>query len=143
MRKFNKRFQKEVFKFSKIPQKKPGYIDEKQFHCVYMRNNSKTLFFTLTDKLGNVLHSLSSGMVGLKGSKRLGTPAIDLLSRKIAFFARQLNVKIISVNIQVTNNLFNLTALKIFLDAGLEIVKLVERIPVSHNGCRLKKTRRI
>lgn len=138
-KKYNNRFI-----FSKKPQpKKPGFFYELDYPRIYIRNNSKTLFFTLTNKSGQVLCSFSSGMVGFKGSKRLGTPAVDSLSRKIATFAKQLNMKTISVVIRVTNNLFNITAMKIFFDSGLRVAKIIERIPISHNGQRFKKSRRI
>jgi ribosomal protein S11 len=52
-------------------------------------------------------------------------------------------MKTISVVIKVTNNLFNITAMKIFFDHGLRVAKIIERIPLSHNGQRFKKTRRI
>ena len=132
------------FVFSKKPQpKKIGFFDELSYPRIYIRNNSKTLFFTLTDKSGRVLCAFSSGMAGFKGSKRLGTPAIDALSRKVALFAKQLNIKIISVVLKVTNNLFNVTAMKIFFDHGLRVSKIIERVPISHNGRRFKKARRI
>ncbi len=132
------------FVFSKKPQpKKPGFINELDYPRVYIRNNSKTLFFTLTNKSGQVLCAFSSGMAGFKGSKRLGTPAIDSLSRKIAVFAKQLNMKTVTVVLRVTNNLYNITAIKILFDYGLKVLKIVERVPLSHNGRRFKKTRRI
>ena len=141
-KKYKKRFSK--FVFSKTPAPKGAdYFDESGYPRIYIRNNSKTLFFTLTDKVGKVLCSFSSGMVGLKGSKRLGTPAVDALSRKISYFAKQLNFKTISLVVRVTNNLFNITAMKIFFESGLEVGKIVERVPISHNGRRFKKTRRI
>lgn len=139
---FRKRYNKFVFTKKPLP-KKAGFFNELDFPRIYIRNNSKTLFFTLTDKSGKVLCSFSSGMVGFKGSKRLGTPAIDSLSRKIALFAKQLNMKTISVVVKVTNSLFNITAMKIFFDYGLQVAKIIERIPISHNGRRFKKTRRI
>lgn len=131
------------FVFTKKPQKKLGFFNELDFPRIYIRNNSKALFFTLTDKSGKVLCSFSSGMVGLKGSKRLGTPAVDSLSRKVAAFAKQLNMKVISVVLKVTNNLFNITAMRVFFDYGLQVAKIIERIPFSHNGRRFKKMRRI
>lgn len=132
------------FVFSKKPQpKKPGFFNELSYPRIYIRNNSKTLFFTLTDKDGKVLCSFSSGMVGFKGSKRLGTPAVDALARKVALFAKQLNMKIVSIVLKITNNLFNVTAMKIFFDYGLKVSKITERVPVSHNGRRFKKSRRI
>jgi len=142
MARFKKYENKFIFSKKPLP-KKPGFFFESDYPRIYIRNNSKTLFFTLTNKSGQVLCSLSSGMVGFKGSKRLGTPAIDSLSRKVAAFAKQLNIKTISVVIRVTNNLFNITAMKIFFDTGLRVAKIIERIPISHNGQRFKKSRRI
>lgn len=139
-----KRHNDRRFVFSKKPQpKKPGFFNELNYPRIYIRNNSKTLFFTLTDQGGRVLCSVSSGMVGFKGSKRLGTPAIDSLARRVALFAKQLNMKTVSVFLKVTNNLFNITAMKIFFDNGLRVAKIIERIPLSHNGRRFKKSRRI
>jgi len=132
------------FVFSKKPRPKgPNYFDELKYHRVYIRNNSKALFFTLTDKDGRVLCSFSAGVVGLKGSKRLGTPAVDLLSRRVATFAKQLNIKTIALMLKVTNNLFNITAMKVFMEAGFHVGKIVEQVPISHNGRRYRKTRRI
>lgn len=139
-----RRYNNNKFVFSKKPQpRKPGFINELDYPRIYIRNNSKTLFFTLTNKSGQVLCSFSSGMAGFKGSKRLGTPAVDSLSRKVAMFAKQLNMKAITVLLKVTNNLYNITAIKIFFDHGLKVLKIVERVPLSHNGRRFKKTRRI
>jgi small subunit ribosomal protein S11 len=141
---FKKYANRNKFVFSKKPQpKKAGFFNELEYPRIYIRNNSKTLFFTLTDKSGRVLCAFSSGMVGFKGSKRLGTPAVDSLSRKVALFAKQLNMKVISVVLKVTNNLFNITAMKIFFDHGLKVLKITERVPLSHNGRRFKKSRRI
>ena len=140
---FRRRHVRDRFVFTKKPQVKLNFVNEFEFPRIYIRNNSKTLFFTLTDKSGRVLCAFSSGMVGLKGSKRLGTPAVDSLARKVAAFAKQLNMKTVSVFVKVTNNLFNITAMRVFFDYGLRAVKIVERVPFSHNGRRFKKMRRI
>jgi len=140
-RRYKKR---DVFVFSKKPRPKgPDYFDELKYHRIYIRSNSKALFFTLTDKEGRVLHSLSAGMVGLKGSKRLGTPAVDLMARRLSSFAKQLNIKIIALILRATNNLFIITAMKIFIESGLQVGKIVERVPISHNGRRYRKARRV
>ena len=116
---------------------------EKNFPKLYIRSNSKTLFFTLTDKNGKVLYSCSSGFAGFKGSKRIGTPVVDALARKLCLFSKNLNIHSLVLMIKFNNHLLILTLMRVLADFNIKVVKFIERIPVSHNGCPKKKLRRV
>jgi len=100
-------------------------------HILSSYNNTK---MTLTDAQGNVLLAQSAGRVGFKGSKK-GT---SFASSKIAQTIRAKEVEIVVKGVGAGRE----SALRALSAQGINIVKIKDRTPIPHGGCRPRKARR-
>ena len=97
---------------------------------------------TITDPAGNVIASSSAGANGFKGSRK-STPfaaqvAGDIAARK----AKEAGVRTVSVKIKGPGS-GRESALRELQLAGLQVTMTKDITPVSHNGCRARKSRRV
>jgi small subunit ribosomal protein S11 len=102
-------------------------------------NNTKLL---LTDEKGNSICNASSGSLGFKGAKK-GTPfaaakAAETLLEKI----EQIGIKKINVVVRGIGA-GRESSIRAFISKGIQILSIVDRTPVPHNGPKPKKPRRV
>jgi ribosomal protein S11 len=110
---------------------------------LYIRSNSKTLFFTLLDSTGRVLATLTPGMFSLKGPDRITTVSIDAMGKRAALKIKQFGYNSIVLMLQMRNNFLITTLVKVLTRSGVKISRIEEDLLVAHNGCRTKKIRRV
>ncbi|KAJ3124044.1 28S ribosomal protein S11, mitochondrial [Nowakowskiella sp. JEL0407] len=112
------------------------------FHVVHIRALKNNTFAILTECHGAVLVSISAGLVGLKKANRGTSDAGYLVVQEMAARA---TLKGISVdNIQVVINGFGPgreQATRSLQALGWKIIRVTDRTPVRHGGCRPRKKR--
>ncbi len=102
-------------------------------------NNTR---LTLTDKGGNVLAWSSSGALGFKGAKK-GTPfAASKIGELMGEKAQQIGIKTINVIVKGVGS-GRESAIRGFSTFGVEIVSIIDKTPVPHNGPKARKPRHI
>lgn len=101
-------------------------------------NNTKVI---LTDPKGNVLTSQSAGRVGFKGSKKGTSFAASKVAQAVGTAIDALNTKEVEVVIKGVGA-GRESALRSLANQGVNIVKVQDRTPVPHGGCRPRKIRR-
>jgi small subunit ribosomal protein S11 len=107
-------------------------------HILSSYNNTK---MTLTDAQGNVLLAQSAGRVGFKGSKK-GT---SFASSKIAQTINEAIVALRAKEVEIVVKGVGAgreSALRALSAQGINIVKIKDRTPIPHGGCRPRKARR-
>ncbi len=102
-------------------------------------NNTR---LTLSDKTGNVLAWSSSGALGFKGAKK-GTPfAASKIGELIGEKAQQIGVKEVNVIVKGVGS-GRESAIRAFSAFGVDIMSIVDKTPVPHNGPKPRKPRHV
>ena len=108
----------------------------------HIRSTFNNTIITITDPDGNVITWQSSGTVGFKGSRKSTPFAAQLAAEACAQKAQEHGVRKISVFVKGPGS-GRETAIRTLQAAGLEIISIQDKTPIPHNGCRLRKRRRV
>lgn len=112
------------------------------FGVAYVQSTFNNTIITITDQQGNTLCWKSSGTAGFKGARK-GTPfAAQLAAKEVATNAREFGVRYVDVKVKGpgAGRESAIRALKV---GGLEIKSIRDVTPIPHNGCRVRKRRRV
>jgi small subunit ribosomal protein S11 len=102
-------------------------------------NNTKIL---LTDEKGNAIASCSSGALGFQGAKK-GTPfAAAKAGEVLAEKAEILGLKQIKAIVRGVGS-GRESAIRSFVNKGIQLTSIKDITPVPHNGPKPKKPRRV
>lgn len=108
---------------------------------VHIRSTFNNTVVTITDTEGNVLCWASSGVHGIKGSKKSTPYAAGKSAEIAAQKAVEMGVKKVEVFVKGLGQ-GRETAIRSLTAAGLEVTKITDVTPIPHNGCRPPKQRR-
>jgi small subunit ribosomal protein S11 len=102
-------------------------------------NNTR---LSLSDAEGNVLAWSSSGSLGFKGAKK-GTPfAASKIGELIGEKAQQAGLKEVAVIVKGVGS-GRESAIRGFSTFGVDIVSIIDKTPVPHNGPKPRKPRHV
>lgn len=102
-------------------------------------NNTR---LSLADRAGNVLAWSSSGALGFKGAKK-GTPfAASKIGELIGEKAQQAGLKEVNVIVKGVGS-GRESAIRGFSTFGVDIVSIIDKTPVPHNGPKARKPRHV
>lgn len=102
-------------------------------------NNTR---LSLADRFGNILAWSSSGALGFKGAKK-GTPfAAGKIGELIGEKAQQAGLKEVEVVVKGVGS-GRESAIRSFSAFGVEIVSIIDKTPVPHNGPKARKPRHV
>ena len=102
-------------------------------------NNTR---LSLADRSGNVLAWSSSGSLGFKGAKK-GTPfAASKIGELIGEKAQQIGLKEVAVVVKGVGS-GRESAIRGFSTFGVDIVSIIDKTPVPHNGPKPRKPRHV
>jgi small subunit ribosomal protein S11 len=102
-------------------------------------NNTR---LSLADRTGNILAWSSSGALGFKGAKK-GTPfAASKIGELIGEKAQQAGLKEVEVVVKGVGS-GRESAIRAFSAFGVEIVSIIDKTPVPHNGPKPRKPRHV
>lgn len=97
---------------------------------------------TITDQQGNTICWASSGTAGFKGARK-GTPfAAQLAAKEAANKAREFGVRYLDVRVKGPGG-GRESSIRALQAAGLEIKSIRDVTPIPHNGCRVRRRRRV
>ena len=122
--------------------KKKKVKKEIGFGVAYIRSTFNNTIITITDQQGNSLCWASSGTVGFKGARK-GTPfAAQLAAKEVSLKARQFGVRYMDVRVKGPGA-GRESAIRALQADGMEIKSIRDVTPIPHNGCRVRKRRRV
>ncbi len=114
-------------------------VSEGKLYIESTYNNTK---LSLTDKLGNVLAWSSSGAIGFKGAKK-GTPfAATKIGELLGEKAEQAGIKTLEVVVKGVGS-GRESAIRAMMAFNIEILSIVDKTPVPHNGPKPRKPRHV
>jgi len=97
---------------------------------------------SISDREGNVVCWSSSGTAGFKGARK-GTPfAAQLAAREASSKAKEFGVRYVDVRVKGPGA-GRESAIRALQSDGLEIKSIRDITPIPHNGCRVRKRRRV
>jgi small subunit ribosomal protein S11 len=122
--------------------KKKKVRKEIGFGIAYIQSTFNNTIITITDQQGNSLCWASSGTAGFKGARK-GTPfAAQLAAKEVSSRARDFGVRYIDVRIKGPGA-GRESAIRALQADGMEIKSIKDVTPIPHNGCRVRKRRRV
>ena len=114
-------------------------VQHGQAHIQSSFNNT---LVTLTDSEGNALSWASAGGLGFRGSKKSTPYAAQMAAETAAKAAAPYGLKTIDVMVKGPGS-GREAAIRALAACGLEVLTIKDVTPVSHNGCRPPKRRRV
>lgn len=109
---------------------------------LYVESTYNNTRLSLSDKSGNILAWSSSGALGFKGAKK-GTPfAASKIGELIGEKAQQAGLKEVSVVVKGVGS-GRESAIRGFSTFGVEVVSIIDKTPVPHNGPKPRKPRHV
>lgn len=97
---------------------------------------------TLTDTDGNVLCWSSAGANGFKGAKKATPYAAQVAAESAVEKAKVYGLETVDVFVRGVGS-GREQAVRGLISGGLAIESITDTTPVPHNGCRVKKARRV
>jgi len=130
--KIESKLQKEVQKTS------PAISEGK----VYIYSSYNNTILTLTDKQGRVLHWVTAGSIGFKGTKK-GTPfAASKAAEAMSAAAEKMKIKKLEIIVKGIGTGRD-AAIRSMAARDFDLTSIIDATPVPHNGCRPPKPRRV
>lgn len=114
-------------------------VAEGVVHIFASFNNT---IITITDKQGNALASCSAGAMGFKGSRKSTPYAAQVTAEEAGKKAQEHGVREVDVTIKGPGS-GRESALRALAAVGFTVRNIKDITPIPHNGCKLRKRRRI
>ncbi len=109
---------------------------------VHIQSTFNNTIVTITDTVGNVISWASSGIQGLKGSRKSTPFAAQISAEDAAKKAMEHGMKTVEVYVKGPGS-GRESALRSLQAAGFVITLIKDVTPTPHNGCRPPKKRRV
>ena len=107
-----------------------------------IRATFNNVIVTITDTYGNVLTWSSAGRNGFRGSKKNTPYASQVSAERAAKEAHEMGLRKVEVIVRGPGS-GREAAIRALSQAGLEILNILDKTPLPHNGCRRPKRRRV
>ena len=114
-------------------------VDRGQAHIQCSFNNT---IVTITDTQGNAISASSSGMLGLRGSKKSTPYAAQMVMEDAARAAKEHGLKSVDVFVKGPGQ-GRESAIRALQNAEIAVTSIQDVSPIPHNGCRPPKRRRL
>jgi small subunit ribosomal protein S11 len=126
----------------KAKTKKKKVRKEIGYGVAHIQSTFNNTIITITDHQGSALCWASAGTSGFKGARK-GTPfAAQLAAKNAATKAREYGVR--HVDVRLTGpGAGRESSIRALQAAGLEIRSIKDVTPIPHNGCRVRRRRRV
>lgn len=112
------------------------------FGVAFIQSTFNNTIISITDQNGDVVCWASSGTAGFKGARK-GTPfAAQLAAKEVSTKARDYGVRYVDVKVKGPGA-GRESAIRALQSVGLEIKSIKDVTPIPHNGCRMRKRRRV
>ena len=110
--------------------------------AAHIRSSFNNTIVTITDTNGNALSWASAGGLGFRGSKKSTPFAAQSAAETAAKNAMDYGLKTVEVFVKGPGA-GREAAIRSLQTAGLEVTMIKDVTPITHNGCRPPKRRRV
>ena len=110
--------------------------------CAYIQATFNNIIITMTNKAGQVISWCSAGKSKFRGSKKNTPYASQVSAERAAKEAHEMGLRKVEVIVRGPGS-GREAAIRALSQAGLEILNILDKTPLPHNGCRPPKRRRV
>ena len=100
------------------------------------------IIISLTNKKGEVISWSSAGKMGFRGSKKNTPYAAQMAAEDCSKVALEAGLKKVKVYVKGPGN-GRESAIRSIHNGGIEVTEIIDFTPMTHNGCRPPKRRRV
>ena len=112
------------------------------FGVAHIQSTFNNTIITITDHVGETVVWASAGTSGFKGARK-GTPfAAQLAAKDAATKAREFGLRYVDVRLKGPGA-GRESSIRAMQAAGIEIKSIKDVTPIPHNGCRVRRRRRV
>ena len=112
------------------------------YGVAHVQSTFNNTIITIADHQGSTLCWASAGTSGFKGARK-GTPfAAQLAAKDVATKAKDFGVRYVDVRL-TGPGAGRESSIRALQAAGLEIKSIKDVTPIPHNGCRVRRRRRV
>jgi small subunit ribosomal protein S11 len=108
---------------------------------VYIKSSFNNTIVNFVDPDGGTICWSSAGASGFKGTKKSTPYAASVVAANASALAKECGLERVRVYVKGIGP-GRESAARAIAAAGIEVISIVDRTPVPHNGCRAKKPRR-
>lgn len=108
----------------------------------FVKASFNNVLVTISDMYGNTLAWSSSGHNGFKGSKKNTPYAAQISAERAAKEAFDMGLRKVEVVVKGPGS-GREAAIRALASAGLDVLSIIDKTPIPHNGCRPPKRRRV
>nr|YP_009162766.1 ribosomal protein S11 [Botryococcus braunii]AKU37100.1 ribosomal protein S11 [Botryococcus braunii] len=119
-----------------------GEHKRKRVGMISITATGNNTLFTLSDRKGKLIGSVSAGSVGFRNSGKSALAAAEKGAARIIFKAQEAGFQLLRVEMRGIGYT-KLKALRAMVHTPVPILEIVEKTARSHNGCRLPRKRRL
>jgi len=109
---------------------------------VHIKSTFNNTIITLTNKNGDTISWASAGSSGFKGARKSTPFAAQTAAEKVALQALNIGIRRVKIFVK-GHGPGRDNAIKAVKGVGLKIKLIKDITPISHNGCRPPKRRRV
>ena len=109
---------------------------------VHIHASFNTAIITITDRQGNALSWATAGGSGFRGSRKSTPFAAQVASERAATAALEFGLKSVDVMVKGPGP-GRESAVRALNAVGLKVTNITDVTPITHNGCRPPKKRRV
>ncbi len=110
---------------------------------VYISATFNNTNITITDEMGNVICWSTAGGLGFKGSKKSTPYAAQQAVESALIKAKEHGVKEVGIKVQGPGSGRETAIKSVGATEGVKVLWIKDITPLSHNGCRPPKRRRV
>ena len=110
--------------------------------AAHIRSTFNNTIVTISDTKGNALSWASAGGLGFRGSRKSTPFAAQMAAEQAAKAAMEYGLRQVEVYVKGPGS-GREAAIRALQAAGLEVNSIKDVTPIPHNGCRLRKRRRV
>ena len=128
--------------FNKTQTQLPNYFDKAKTGVIYLYCTLNNTVCTLVDSKGFTKGWTSCGSMGFKSARKSTAYASQATAEKIGLKAKELGLKWVFLVLKGIGR-GKESGVRALRKSGVEILGILEKTGIPHNGCRLPKKRRV
>ncbi|PIP33515.1 30S ribosomal protein S11 [Candidatus Falkowbacteria bacterium CG_4_10_14_0_2_um_filter_48_10] len=140
--KLEKRKQERLKSLAKSKKKKKKSVRQVPMGKVFVNATYNNTIVSITDMTGNVIAWASAGVAGFKGPKKSTPYAAQIITRIAVDRAKEYGFREANVFINGVGT-GRESAVRALFANGINVNMIKDITPIPHNGCRVRKARRV
>lgn len=120
-----------------------GPYADRRVAVFHVNRKHRNLFLTVTDLTGSVVGAVSTKMFTKDRKKRNAPHIIELVVKQLVFLMKAYRIFAVRLLFKISKSHINRAVVRSLRAFDVRFTFCLSMVPVAHNGCRSKKSRRL